>query len=547
METRENMFVKAADFRPVTYTENGALALSTTGSKIVDQFGKAGGYRGRDIHEVFDDQKALWNENPLYAIRFPFYLRMITRKTDIGGNRSTESVQNGQGSRDEAFKRLLWFAKYQKDVFNDNIWLLPVVGSWKDLWTIMYYDFEEDINAIDRDVIYFVIQCGLASDVHVNLVKKYMPRIKSMKKCTTHWTQITNMLAKEFAEYLGISVKEYNKLKASGTAHDFQKIICARRYDEINWNKIPGRALSILSCGKFLDNHGLTDSYIKWIDSQPIAKFTGYVYELSKKVREFSGGNYLFSFKKLPYAAKHTIDAQFECLVDQARRNGNITENVLVGLDTSGSMMCPVKGLKGVCCSDIANSLALFFGELNTGAFHNKLFMFDNTTTAYDVTEDSFCDRVLNLPRVPCGGTNFQSIITELLRIRLENPDIPLDDYPKTILVVSDMQFNPTSWSRGKKETTNLEFSKETLKQAFPYEYVDSIKFIWWDCAGRRSTYESDSKTEGSYFFSGFDGSIISMLLNEQEAPKGEKKAPLTAEEMVAKALSQEILEFVKV
>ena len=39
------------------------------------------------------------------------------------------------------------------------------------------------------------------------------------------------------------------------------------------------------------------------------------------------------------------------------------------------------------------------------------------------------------------GSTNFQSVVDEIVRIRKSNPNIPLEDYPSTLLVVSDMQF----------------------------------------------------------------------------------------------------------
>jgi hypothetical protein len=239
-------------------------------------------------------------------------------------------------------------------------------------------------------------------------------------------------------------------------------------------------------------------------------------------------------------------------LVETAQKNGKITENVWCALDTSGSMSTGVKGLNGVSCSDIANSLALFFGELNTGAFHNKIIMFDDTSYPYDIKGDGFCDKIAKLPGVPAGGTNFQSIVEEIVKIRQQHPEIPLEDYPKTILVVSDMQFNPAGnyWSRNRTEPTNYEYSKNTLKQVFPAEFVDSMKFIWWDVAARygNTHYESDAQTNGSYFFSGFDGSIISMLLNEEavrDVKTGEMRQP-TAEELVMKALSQEILNYIK-
>ena len=549
-----NRFIDAVGFRATTLTENGAVTLTTTGSALVDQFGKAGNYRGRSLAEVFNDQAIIWNENPEAALRFPFYLRMVTRKVKVGKDNETEKVQNGQGARDESFKRLLWVAANHPTIFTNNIWALPLVGSWKDVWTMMFYDIQEGTNAISHEAMFELIAQGLLSDTHIDLIKKFMPRIKSEKKCKTPWTKVTNELAKEFAKFSNITYKEYNKLKASGNAHDFQKLICSRNYDALNWNRIPGRALNLLVTSKFLSNHGLKDNYAKWIMSKPVANYTGYVFELAKKARDYGLSAYSRGHYNIPIEVKHTLDSQFMGLVEKARANGKITTNVWCALDTSGSMSTRVQGLKDITCEDIASSLAVFFGELNTGAFHNKIIMFDNVSHPYDMHGDSFCDRIGNLPSVPAGGTNFQSIVEEIVKIRKQHPEIPLEDYPKTILVVSDMQFNPVSYSwRGpsRTEPTNYEYSKNTLKEVFPAEFVDSMKFIWWDCTSRygNTDYEGTAKEQGCYFFSGFDGSIISMLLNEdaiKDEKTGEVRQP-TAEELVMKALNQEILNYIKV
>lgn len=557
MDTKNNAFVNAVNFKSTTFTENGAVTNVSTGSLIVDQFGKAGNFRGRPIAEVFDDQAKIWAENPEAAMRFPFYLRMITRKVKVNADNETDKVQSGQGARDESFKRLLWIAQEQPEAFYNNIWALPLVGSWKDLWTLMFYDIKENIKCLNQKAIFEVIAQGLLCDTHVDLIKKYMPRIKSYSKCKTEWTTVTNELAKAFAAQMGITYKEYNKMKSSGKAHDFQKLICSRNYKDLNWNHIPGRALNLLVSSKFLSNHGLKDNYTKWIMEQPVAKFTGYVFELAKRLREARGSrSYYYGSRNtnIPIELKHTLDAQFKGLVDKARADGKITENVWCCLDTSGSMNQPVKGLKDIYCSDVATSLALFFADLNTGPFHNKVIMFDNVSTPYDMKGESFCDRIMNLPSVGCGGTNFQSAVDEIIKIRKAHPEIPLEQYCSTILVVSDMEFNPSnrSYYGGsiRQQETNFEYSKKALKTVFPEEFVDNMKFIWWDVASRHGVnhFEGDSLTPGCHFFSGFDGSIINMLLGEDKVidEKTGEVRQMTAEELVAKALSQEILNYIK-
>ena len=556
----ENMFTNAMGFEDngvMTLTENGAVAHLTTGSLIVDQFGLAGNYRGRDIDDVFEDQRAIWDENPSMALRFPFYLRMVTRKTKITSTKVTERVQNGQGARDESFKRLLWIAKNHNDAFLNNIWLLPIIGSWKDLWALMFYDIAYKVNSVNHEEMFDLFKWGLLNDSHSELVKKFMPRIKSAKKCKTDWTIIANKLAKEFATYIGVTFSQYNKLKASGTAHDFQKVICSRQYDKIDWGKIPGRALTMLTTGKFLENHDLTDNYVDWVKAQPVAKFTGYVFELMKKLREAKGGTMVYGnaafyhhMKNVPIAVNYTLDAQFAGLVEQAKKDGYIKENVLCALDTSGSMNCKVDGLNGTTCGDIATSLALFFSELNTGAFHNKVVMFDNKSYPFTLNGDSFCDKVGQLPRVPCGGTNFQSVIDEIVKIRANHPEIPLEEYPTTILVVSDMQFNPSEdhFSPNRYRAVNMtnhELAVDKLRKVFPSDFVSSLKFVWWNCASRRQAFEGQSKDNNMMFFSGFDGSALTLLLGEEpDAEEPSKK--LTPEEVVEKVLTQEILNYIK-
>lgn len=542
-KNKTNAFIKAAKFRAYSVTENGATALATTGSILVDQFGKAGNFRGRPIDAVFYDMDKLWEENPQSALRFPFYLRLITRKTRIDKGVKTEKVQKGQGARDEAFKRLLWLARFHKDEFARNIAILPIVGSWKDMWSLLYYDIKEGTHAIDENLIFSLLKLGLENELHVDLVKKFMPRIKSSSKCNTEWTLNMNMFAKRFAKYLRVPYTKYNKLKASGTAHDFQKLICNGKYEELDWNKIPGRALSLLASGNFLKRHNLVNSYQDWIDKQDVAPFVGYPCELYKRFRNMSSRSYTLS---------KTIDKQFDGLVKKAEADGKVTENVLVGLDTSGSMMTHIKGLSNYYCLDMAVSLALFFAKLNKGAFHNKVMMFDNVSTPFDLPSESFTTNAKALPHVGCGGTNFQSIIDELVKIRVQNPQIPLEDYPKTILVVSDMQFNPISRNWGwtsfptTEKATNAEYSRNKLKEVFPSEFVDSMKFVWWDCAGRgTNTYEGESDNGQDFFFSGFDGSILTFLIGAEEKENTTQSTKLTAEDVALNALNQEILSYV--
>lgn len=518
-------------------TENGAISNSTTGSLIVDQFGKAGTYRGRSLNEVFADQSAIWGENALQALRLPFYLRMVTRKTRLLNDKETDKVQKGQGNRDESYKRLIWIAKYHPKTFYKNLWLLPIVGSWKDLWQLLVMD-----ETLNKEEFFKVIMAGIDDDNQRDLVKKYLPRIRSNKKTKTEWAMKTNKLAKEFCLYVGWTAQMYRNFKASGVAHVFQREMCSRLYDNINFSLIPGRALTMLTKnlkgkGSFLSRHGLEKKYIDWLAKKPVAKFTGYVYELGKQVMEGTS----FKNKGLSFIEKMTIDKQFEGLLELARKDqGGLKGNVWCALDTSGSMGCQVLPNNDLTAFQVCISLGIYFASLNEGAFNKNVVMFD-TRSRMKQLRGSFTDMVQQITSTTTawGGTNFQNVIDELIRVRRENPNIPLSDFPKTLLVVSDMQFNPTN-----NHQSNYQMAISKLNKVFPKEFTDEFKIVWWLCVGRGRDFPSTIDDAGTYLFSGFDGSIVTLLLGGETKVDKEtgKTVQLTMQEMVEVALNQEIL-----
>ena len=547
----QNAFVKAATLDPAltnVRTENGAISYATIGSALLDQFGKAGTARGRDIDTVWAEQSKLWADDPDTALRFPFYLRMITRQANVNDEHGkTAKVQRGQGARDESFKRLLWIAKYHPETFYANLWLLPVVGSWKDLWVLLSMD-----KSLDRKEFFKVMAEGINYEASKDLVKKYMPRIRAVSKCKTEWSKQSNEDAKAFAKFAGWSFEDYRNFKSTGKAHSFQTYICKGMFDKLDWKTIPGKALLNLVSGSFLDDHKLTKSYLDWLKTQPVAKFNGYPFELGHKLGAGRYGN-------VSMVTKITIDKQFRGLIETAKKdNGGIKGNVLCGLDTSGSMSSPVNGAGDVTSYDVCVSLGIYFSELNEGAFHNVVAMFDDTSELLTLSGE-FTDKWSQIRnrRDAMGSTNFQSLINLIVDTRKKHPEIPLSEFPHTLLVVSDMQFNPTrgGWYWGSHgetypdEQTNYQAAMNKLRAVFPQEFVDDFKIVWWFCAGRETRdFPTNMDNGGTYMVSGFDGSVISFILGgEVKVDENGKKVTPSMEEIVNDALHQEVLELLTV
>jgi len=502
----------------IAVTENCAISNFTTGSIIVDQFGRAGTFRDRTYDQVAADCAKAWGENPLAALRLMFYLRLITRK--IVGEISTDSIQKGQGQRDEFFKRMAWLAKNHFSTFEKVLMYVPLFGTYKD-----YFDMLRSNLFTQRSVdkIYECVVAGLASEQTSNLVKKYLPaecgKVALREKYSRK--EQNTQIARALRSKLGLSSSAYRKMKASGTAHQWQQAISNKSFGNINFKTVASRALAKMVDSKFLGNHNLEYSYMKWLESQGSLNFNGYPYELYKMATK----------KNVTNIKEFTLNKMFDGLLAKSEP---LSGNVWCALDTSGSMVCEVA--KGTQAVQVCVGLGLYFSALNTGKFKDFVVMFDDESRGLKLS-GSFVDKVrqIKAQATAWGSTNFQSIIDLMISIREKSPSIPIEDYPEIILVISDMQFNPSGYNM----RTNYQDAKVKLASVFPKEYVDKIKFVWWQVNGEYGNdHPSTMGNGGTYVFSGFDGGIIDLLLGKSVA----EKHKVTMEEMVKISLNQEIL-----
>ena len=535
-------------------TWNGAVSNSTSGSSVLDYFAKCGSYRGRSFEEVNSDIASIMGEDQLMALKIVFYNRMVTRKGK-GFKNETEKIQRGQGQKDEFIKSLAWLENNYPDVLYNNLWLVPLVGTWKDLWydsaatNFHYY--------LDHIQVFRLIKAGLKSEYHRGLLAKYLPKIRSRRNTKNDRHLRLNTWAKELCRYLGWSEVDYRKFKSApeNCAHLYQRQMCAGEWTDLDFNMIPGKALfSLLSQkGKdkknAIERHNLEQSYLNWIKKQPVAKFTGYPYELYNAAK---GHNRTL-------IQRHTFNKQFDGLIEKGKKDipeELLKKGVLCALDTSGSMDCSydMNGLPhNLAPIDICLGLGIYFSSLIEGHFKDNVIMFDNNSRFLKLSGE-FCDKVDQIPPNAMGGTNFQSVIDEIVRVRKSNPEIPVEDYPEVLLVVSDMQFNPAgdgNWYQRKTTGYDTETNYEVAMRKLRAVGLPDMTIIWWQVNGRfTGDVPSTMFDNGTVLISGFDGAIVTSILGGLEEIVDEKtgeKRKRTPEEMMELALDQEILNKIKV
>ena len=547
-EKLQNLFSSNSPVKKVEYTTsgNGALKLTSTGDPFVDQFGLISQYRQlRPYSSISKDMQELWDIDPMYTLKLLFYIRLVTRKVKFHNGTETSKVQKGAGLRHEAFMRMLWLAVNHSDVFYKNLPLFITIGSWKDIIQLMSYDLQYhgwDNKVLDFNKMSDFILAGLENPNTCNLVKKFLPTIKAKSKCRTLESQADTIIGKflthklfgdgEFSPKLhsNNSYCLYRKLKSSGTAHEWQQMISRSQFN-IDFSKVHGRALALLVSGNYLKNHNLEKDYENWIKKQPVAKFTGFVYELFKGLNLNS-----------PLYKKYTIDKQFENLI-QTAKEGSSESTFIVARDTSGSMSSNVKGLN-ISSNDVAKSIALYFSYLLKGKFANSYIEFDRKTELKYWEGNSPSDKYLRNTSCAYGNTNFLSIATLFIEIYKHTP---IEKFPTGLIAVSDGEFD--SYGKDKCKTTFQLFKDRLLKAGFPKDYVDNFKIVLWDIPNDfygneeiRPKFESYADTPNFFYMGGFDPAGITFLLGGEE----NKSVPKTPRELFETAINQEIMDYIQ-
>lgn len=538
----KNAFVEAGLKKGAkTLSGNGAAKYSTTGNAFVDQFAKTGSYKQpRTYTDISSDVSIQWAENPRLTIVFILFLRTITRIVSLFDGTKTTAPQRGTGLKHESIMRMLWLAVNHPDSFYKNVHLFITLGSWKDMIMLLSYDVQYngwDNRKLNWDKLSTILLAGLENPHTSELIKKYLPQIKSRSKARTIEAQADVVIAKFICSKLfGTKVnpswtyKQYRLLKSKGTAHSWQQLISRGKLLDINFNTIHGRALAQLVSGKFLANNGLEKKYEEWIASKPIAKFTGYVTEL---------------FAKLPQKKYQvdTLNAQFMGLVETAKKGAKTNTSLIVVRDTSSSMGSAAPGTKQ-SCYDIGKALALFFSYmLPDGLFANSWIEFNSTALMHKWKGTTPFERWTNDHSGFVGNTNFQSVIELFATIKKQR--VKEEEFPTGIICISDSEFDPTQLDK-----TNVEQAKRILFQAgFSADYIKNFKIVLWNLqnryygSGSGEKFETYGETENVFYFGGYDGSIIAFLTGVE----AQKSTPKTDVELFEVAMNQEVLNMVQV
>lgn len=378
-------------------TWNGMRTLETSESSLVDLFFKWGGSRGKFNELVPTLASAIATDKDL-AIR-----------TILWGR----DARSGAGER-QLFKDAINFmAENELLTVEEAARLLvkiPELGRFDDLFIFVGTVLEDAAFDLLRHAI-FVDNNGLAA--------KWAPR--------------KGPVAAKFRKFLDMSPRDYRKAIVSRT-HVVEQAMCAKDWNSIDFSKIPSVAAA---------------RYQKAFSKNAPEAYSAYKAALvrgDKDVKINAAAVYPYDIiKSLRTGDKVIASEQWKALPDFL--GGSEYAGILPVVDVSGSMSgVSVNGPSGwgpgtITALDVAISLGLYISERNRGIFKDEFITFSSKPKFQKLTGD-LKSRYAQLQRAEWEMSTNLHAVFELILNSAVKAKVDEEDMPKTVLILSDMQFN---------------------------------------------------------------------------------------------------------
>ncbi len=470
------MFMEAlADGTNFTLTENGANALRSTKSSLLDFFAVAGAIRSRnkaEVEKLFIDAFA---EDKLLAMKSLFY---------------TRDVRGGVGER-EVFRIILkYMAINHPDVVIKNIENIPFFGRWDDLFVLFDTPIESQMMA------FFLTQImddfdNMKAGKPVSLASKWAPSINTSSPKTV-------AMAKKLIKYAGTSEKSYRKVLSAlrGYLNVVERDMSAKEWAKINYPTVPSKAMTL---------------YRKAYSKQDTDRFCAYLQALEKGEAKVNAAT-LFPYDILQNAGltasyrsfslskpEGILEAQWKALPNYVEGENN----VLVMADTSGSM---TMGNGRPLATSIG--LAIYFAERNSGPYKNKFITFSSKPSFVEIKGNTLAEKVRSIPAI-VENTNLEAAFDLILKTALDN-NISASEMPKALVVISDMEMDGCQdWSNNSKPLT----FHDTMKAKYARFGYELPNLCYWNCESRHDAHQATTTTPGVQLYSGQSPSVFKSLL----------------------------------
>ena len=448
-----------------TKTENGAVALNTTGDACLDLFGTIGSLRNTTDSRIETLFAEAYKANPLFATKIAFYAR---------------DIRGGLGER-KTFRILLRYAaEYHPEAIRPNLDLIGVFGRYddmyelidtpleNDMWVAMKKQFEEDLKNLNEDKA-------------ISLLAKWIKTADSSSEKTRKLGILT-------AQKLGYPVYNFKRIVRSmrRKIKVVEGLMSTGRWEEIQYSEVPSRAMMIYRKAFMRHDGERFSTFInKAVTGEvKINASTLFPYDIVEK--------YLYHDEK-----SKVLEAQWKALPNYVEEGAN----VIVMADTSESMTW--NGGRPLATSI---GLAIYFAEHNKGAYENMFMVFSDIPKIMTLKGDTIAQEIDSIKRIgfQSNNTDLKAAFDKVLDIAVKNA-VPADEMPKSIIVISDMEIDRC----GNREWTF--YDKMAAKFAKKGYVIPNI--VFWNVNSRNDVFHADKSRKGVQLCSGQSVTVFKQLL----------------------------------
>lgn len=462
-----------------TVTENGQIARSSTGSSLLDLYAQVGALRTRpgDVINMFS---SAFPEDRLLATKLTFYSR---------------NIRGGLGERQVSRFMWRWLALNVPEIMKKNMHLVPVFGRWDDLY--MFID-----TPVEQDMWGFVGQ-GLKLDAanaragkSVSLLAKWLKSVNasSVKTCA---------LGRYTAKNLGYSEQDYRRLLSllRGKLGDavVEKKMSANHWNEIDFERVCSKAMT--NSRKAFSKHD-GERFVAYLEAvkkgeAKINAATLYPYDILEKAGLSWSSGYRSETSFALTSWDEVLEAQWKALPNYVEEG----ENILVVSDTSGSMQG-----RPICTSV---GLGIYFAERNKGQFHNKFMTFSATPSFITLKGDTLKDKVACVPSI-VANTDLKAVFDLILDVAVRN-NVPQEEMPKKIVVISDMEIDSAEDRYGRKSKQDFTTLLKAQYTSAGYVLPD---MVYWQVDARQNVFHAEKDSRGIQMASGQSPSVFKGICN---------------------------------
>ena len=472
-----------------TLTENGAVTLRTSGDACLDLFATIGALRNAAEDEIAARFLRAYAENPDLAMKLLFYAR---------------DIRGGLGER-RVFRVLLtWLAQNEPGALRRNLPYVAEYGRWDDALVLLDTPLRVDAVLLLR-AQFEADMAALQRGEPVSLLGKWLPSVNAHSADAVRQAR---MLARAF----GMTEARYRK--ALSQLRQAIRIIennLRERDYTFDYAAQPSRAMF---------------KYRRAFLRNDEARYRAFMQRVEKgEASVHTAGLMPYDIVQAAYRAdpadRAALNATWNALEDFTG-----DDNALVVADGSGSMYCWGQPKPAA----VAQSLAIYFAERNTGAFRNHFITFSMTPQLVEIKGEDLAEKVRYCRSFnECANTNLQAVFELILAAAVKN-HLPQKELPSVLYIVSDMEFDACARN---SSLSNFEQAKRLYK-AHGYRLP---QVVFWNVQSRNEQQPVRMNEQGCALVSGCTPRIFSQVMaGEMEPYKNmlhvllsERYAPISA------------------